>query len=210
MRASIGEQSQTGAAAPEAQIAIESDEDITEALASLLEFVDGFSLPFFSEQRNENLRLVMRNQAASNFDEIRSDPTAFFYDSLDYITFFILLMLPIQALIQKLLYIRSRRFYVEHLILTLHNHAFLILAIFIANIASLVESLGIAGVALIMRLTGHAITIWIFVYLFLSLRIFFGQSYFITLCKFITMAVIYAVVTAIGIFYFAVILFFLF
>lgn len=35
-------------------------------------------------------------------------------------------LLPTFALILKLLYLRSRRYYTEHLILALHNHSFIL------------------------------------------------------------------------------------
>lgn len=176
---------------------------------NIVAMVENFSIPFLSESRNENLRRYMRNQAESKIDGLRDDPAGFLYGSLDYITVFILLMMPILALIQKILYLRSRRFYVEHLILTLHNHSFLLFAFFLSSVANLIAGMEIFGLSGLMGLVGDAVTIWIVVYLFLALRFFFEQSYFITSVKFAAMAVIYSVVTAFGIFYFAAILFFL-
>ena len=121
---------------------------------------------------------------------------------------FILLMMPMLALVQKLLYLRSQRFYIEHLILTLHNHSFLLLAIFLALTIALFEDSAIIGS--LLALLGTAINIWIVVYLFLSLRNFFEQGYAITITKFILMAIIYSIVTALGVFFFAIVLFFLF
>ena len=117
-------------------------------------------------------------------------------------------MMPMLALVQKLLYLRSRRFYIEHLILTLHNHSFLLLAIFLALTIGLFEDSAIIGS--LLALLGTAINIWIVVYLFLSLRNFFDQGYAITITKFILMAIIYSIVTALGVFFFAIVLFFLF
>ena len=172
--------------------------------------VDNFSIPFLSDASNENLRRYMRSQAESKLDDLSEDPAGFIFDSMDYITVFILLMMPILALIQKLLYLRSRRFYVEHLILTLHNHSFLLLAIFLINAANLVEETAIIGLSQVLGLVGDVILFWIVIYLFLSLCNFFEQGYAITFAKFAATAVLYSVVTAIGIFYFAATLFFLF
>ena len=214
LRAAIIEQNQAPAESTAASIVVAvtaETQAIPEVIPEeMIAFVDDFNFPFFSEQRNENLRRFMRIQAQSNYERVTKDPSDFFYGSLDYITFFILLMMPILALVQKILYFRSKRFYVEHLMLTLHNHSFVILSIFFANAFEFMELWDIPVFSFAMSLVGYAIITWIFVYLFLSLRNYFGQGYFMTLIKFITMAVIYAVVTAAGIFYFAVILFFLF
>jgi len=213
-RAAIIEQNQAAASASVISVEVAPNanaEEIPEEIPEeMIAFVDDFSFPFFSEQRNQNLRRFMRNQAQVNYDKIRQDPGDFFYGSLDYITIFILLMMPLLALIQKILYFRSKRFYVEHLILTLHNHAFIILAVFLANVISVIESSGYQFITVAAAIANFAIGAWVFIYLFLSLRNYFGQGYFITLIKFITMAIIYTVVTAAGIFYFAVVLFFLF
>ena len=210
LRAAVVEQNQAPVDSPATSIVVAADAESEAIPEEMIVFVDDFSFPFFSEQRNENLRRFMRSQAQSNYERVTKDPADFFYGSLDYITLFILFMMPILALIQKILYFRSKRFYVEHLMLTLHNHSFVILSIFFANVFGFIERREIPVVTSAMALTGYAIVIWVFVYLFLSLRNYFGQGYFITLIKFITMAVIYALVTAAGIFYFAVILFFLF
>lgn len=190
----------------------EDEEDTNEAddFENIFVMVENFSFPFLSEARNANLRLYMRSQAETKIDDLRDDPAGFLYGSLDYITVFILLMMPILALIQKILYLRSRRFYVEHLILTLHNHSFLLLALFLSSVINLVAGLEIIGVSVLMELVADGIALWIVVYLFLSLRNFFEQSYLITFTKFAAMAVLYSVVTAFGVFYFAAILFFLF
>ena len=186
-------------------------EDVSEDdLLQVLNLIDDFSIPFISEERNENLRRVMRSQGEANLNVIREDPADFFYGSLEYITVFILLMMPILALIQKLLYLRSNRYYVEHLILTLHNHTFLILAFFLASMLALIDDLNIVVLSPVFSLLNDALSIWIFVYLFLSLKFFFAQGYAVTTVKFITMGFIYTVVTALGIFYFAAVLFFLF
>lgn len=216
---SIRESMNADSAAVELPVAINEpadadDDDDTDTDADpaeqILEFINGFSIPFVDEARNEDIRRVMRSRSEENLDEIRTNPSAFFFDSLDYITVFILMMMPILAFIQKLLYLRSGRFYVEHLILTLHNHAFLILAIFINMLVGLIADLGIPVIQQVASLTGMAISLWIVAYLFLSLRYFFGQGFGITLLKFATMAVTYTVVTAIGIFYFAAVIFFVF
>jgi hypothetical protein len=72
-------------------------------------------------------------------------------------------LLPLFALLLKLLYVRSGRLYVEHFIFALHYHAFLF------AVATLL--LGIPD-GIIKTL----VVLWLFVYLFLAMRRVYGQS----------------------------------
>ena len=208
MRNVISEQDPALATDTDQSLQIEPEAAADAGMAQILEVVDSFSVPFISDAANANLRRYMASQAASNLNGFQADASGYFLGSLDYITVFILLMMPMLALVQKLLYLRSQRFYIEHLILTLHNHSFLLLAIFLALTIALFEDSAIIGS--LLALLGTAINIWIVVYLFLSLRNFFEQGYAITITKFILMAIIYSIVTALGVFFFAIVLFFLF
>lgn len=185
-------------------------EDNQDPFGGVLVFIDNFHLPLLSEQRNENLRRYMRTQSEKNLEALQADPTSFFSESLDYITVFMLLMMPILAFIQKLLYVFSKRYYVEHLILTLHNHAFLVLAMFLSSVFSLLEGLGVPILSLVMGVASTLIGFWMVVYLFLSLKNFFVQGYALTAVKFFAMVILYGGVTAAGVLSFAAVLFFLF
>jgi len=105
--------------------------ELSNGLAEVIDFIDNIVVPSLSEETNTNLVAFISTQVQANFKRITDDPKDFFYGSLDYITFFILLMMPFLAMILKALYFFSKQFYVEHIILTLHNHTFLILAMII-------------------------------------------------------------------------------
>lgn len=178
-------------------------------LSDILVFVDNINLPFFDEQTNANLRRAMSAQAEANLDLLLEDPNEFLRGYLEYVTFFILVMIPLLALIQKIVYIRSRHFYVEHLVLTLHNHAFLILVFFIGSLIGFVEESSIPIVNSLFGYLGNAIYIWMWIYLFFSLKNYFQQGYGITLLKYITATILYGFTLSFGIFLFAGTLFFL-
>lgn len=72
-------------------------------------------------------------------------------------------LLPVFALLLKLLYVRSGRLYVEHFIFALHYHAFLF------AVATLL--LGIPD-----GIFETLVVLWLFVYLFLAMRRMYGQS----------------------------------
>jgi len=185
----------------------ENDDD---GLAEILAFVDRIDLPFFDEQTNVNLRRAMRTQAEVNLQTLLENPREFLSGYLEYITLFILLMIPLLAFIQKIIYIRTGHYYVEHLVLTLHNHAFIIFIVFVNSLIDIVVSREVPIISALFGYLGTAIYIWMWVYLFLSLKKYFQQGYGITLLKFLTATILYAIALGCGIFIFSGILFFLF
>ena len=189
-----------------------STDDEEDPLAPTLAFVESINLPFFDEQTNTNLRRAMGAQAETNINSMIEDPSEFFRGYLEYITVFILLMIPLLALIQKLIYIRSGHFYVEHLVLTLHNHAFIIFIVFVNSLIDLVNGSRIPIISSAFGYLGAAIYIWMWVYLFLSLKNYFQQGYDITLLKYLTTTILYGFTLGFGfgVTVFAGILFFLF
>ena len=187
-----------------------STDNEEDPLAPTLAFVESINLPFFDEQTNTNLRRAMGAQAETNINSMIEDPSEFFRGYLEYITVFILLMIPLLALIQKLIYIRSGHFYVEHLVLTLHNHAFIIFIVFVNSLIDLVNGSRIPIISSAFGYLGAAIYIWMWVYLFLSLKNYFQQGYGITLLKYLTTTILYGFTLGFGVTVFAGILFFLF
>ncbi|MBC8122902.1 MAG: DUF3667 domain-containing protein, partial [Gemmatimonadaceae bacterium] len=93
----------------------------------------------------------------------------------------IFFLIPVFALLLKLLYIRSKRFYVEHLIFSLHFHTF---ALIILLLAALINSPTANVLAPLMM----------GIYLFIALREVFKQSCFKTLIKFSLLSSVYGVV----------------
>jgi hypothetical protein len=182
------------------------DEDEVD-LAEIRRVVASIELPFVSAQTNQNLQTVVIAQVEENLQEATENTTEFFLDWLENITIFILLMIPILALIQKIVLILCKRFYVEHLILTLHNHAFLILAIFLSMVVGTIEDLDVPLVSALFGYLNIALVCWIMAYLYLSLKNYFETGYGLTAVIFITITAIYSVVIGMGISAFAILLF---
>lgn len=85
------------------------------------------------------------------------------------------LVLPLFAVVLKLLYIRRRRFYAEHFIFLLHTHAFIYL-LFTVQLG--LVALGWAHPWLLLTLFG-----WMIVYIYLAMRRVYGQGRFKTFVK---------------------------
>ena len=196
----------------EESIILGSDEDGEgdNALEEILSFVENINLPFLDDQSNANLRKVMSAQAEANLNTLADNPTEFARGYLEYITVFMLLMIPLLAFIQKLIYLRTGHYYAEHLVLTLHNHAFIIFVVFVNSLTGMVEESQVPVLNTLFGFLGAAIYIWMWVYLFLSLKNYFQQGYGITLLKYITATIFYGFTLILGMLLFSGILFFLF
>ena len=95
------------------------------------------------------------------------------------------IFVPALAVVMKLMYRRPRRYYIEHLLFFVHNHAF-IFALF-------------GLYALLLRIVPAALDDWIQLvvwgytayYLFVSMRRVYGQGRFITFLKFTALSFTY-------------------
>jgi hypothetical protein len=94
--------------------------------------------------------------------------------------------LPLLAAAMMLMYWRPRHYYVEHLLLFVHNHAFVFLLLLLAGIAStLLPSLS--------SWLDLAVTLYIAWYVFRSMRLVYGQGRWLTLGKFALLSFFYVV-----------------
>jgi hypothetical protein len=96
------------------------------------------------------------------------------------------IFLPLLAGVMMLMYWRPRHYYVEHLLLFLHNHAFVFLLLLLAGLAS----------ALLPRLSGGiaaAVTLYIAWYAYRSMRMVYGQGRSLTLAKLAVLSLFYLV-----------------
>lgn len=120
---------------------------------------------------------------------IRKDPHQFVSTMIGKLPTMMFLLLPLFAFFLKLLYIRRKRYYVEHLIFSLHYHAVVFLAAFVFLIAyALADRYGIAAV------TGNAgLVLWIYLtlYLILAMRKVYAQGWIKTFFKWFVLALCY-------------------
>ena len=127
-------------------------------------------------RRAENLRGSNPGQVVREIvgGMIESAPTVMF------------LLLPVFALLLKLLYIRSNRFYVEHFVFALHYHAF---AFVLYTVIIVVPEVLRPGLLLI----------WLYLYLPIAMKRVYGQGWFRTSLKWIALSSVYSVFVGIGV-----------
>jgi len=91
--------------------------------------------------------------------------------------------LPLLALSMKPLYWRPKRYYVEHLLFLVHNHAFVFLVLSLGALLDKIEVLhGHLG---FVKFAAWVYVVW---YLFRGMRNYYGQGWWLTFAKYLTIA----------------------
>lgn len=97
----------------------------------------------------------------------------------------VFVMMPFSALILKLLYVRRKRFYVEHFVFALHVHSFA----FLAGAVTLLSPWDALDAALML---------WFLVYLFVALKRVYAQGALRTFAKYVALGVAYSILLFFG------------
>ena len=104
------------------------------------------------------------------------------------------LLLPVFALLLKVLYLFKRRLYMEHLVVALHSHAFLCLVLLLQSLLSLLDGAVAAPDGWVSGLFGWveaALWIWAPVYLLWMQKRVYGQGWIMTFLKFGAVGIAY-------------------
>lgn len=133
----------------------------------------------------------LEKQVKDKIGEDGSRAKLFFETLRSNIPAMMLCCIPLFAFILKILYIRKGRYYVEHLVYSLHIHTFLYVAVVITALAVMGANRTVP--ALSGWITA-AMTIAIVVQIFLSIRRVYRQGWFMTLVKFLFGGLVYLVV----------------
>src|SRR5690606_3796509 len=110
-------------------------------------------------------------------------------------------LLPLFALMLKIAYVFKRRLYMEHLIVALHSHAFLCLALLLMFLVMGLEhwlAPQRLGLFVAFDLVEAAIWIWMPLYLLVMQKRIYGQGWAMTLFKFGAIGLCYSVLLSFG------------
>lgn len=115
----------------------------------------------------------------SQIIKVQRNPNGAFRYLMGNLVWMVLMMIPALALFMKLLYILSRKFYVEHLVFQYHFHGFAFLTmgcVFILDIAP--ETYGLAFLLILF-------------YFYAALKLYYRQGIFKTFAKFVLINLAY-------------------
>jgi len=146
----------------------------------------------FTDERVK--QICERNKARGNDN---------FADAIvDNVPLALIVLLPLMAMVLKLLYPLSRRYFVEHLLFFVHFHAFFFLILILQILFErLLASLSLDGT--ISTLILVATSFYIPVYLYKAMRRVYGQGHLMTILKYLMLLTAYlsgATLTLLGAF----------
>jgi hypothetical protein len=104
---------------------------------------------------------------------------AFLRELLDNVPAALFVLLPLMALVLKILYPLSKRYYVEHLLFVVHFHAFVFLILILQVLMSRTGSL-LRAPELSIDVITFALSLYVPVYLYKSQRRVYEQGRFVT------------------------------
>jgi hypothetical protein len=150
-----------------------------------LESMDEFDLPEVLARRltPERLQAVCQKVSADDgkalVDKLKDNvPAALFF------------LLPLMALILKILYPLSKRYYVEHLLFVVHFHAFFFLMLIMQMLFSRIGALLSFNEDLV-QLVLVVTSLYIPVYLYKAMRRVYGQRHLATIPKYLALIISY-------------------
>jgi len=145
---------------------------------------------------------VLAIHTADNLPRIRKDPKPFLigaFSSLPQVLFF---LMPLFAMLLKIFYIFKRRLYMEHLIVALHSHSFIFLALLLLTVIGLLRSWANTAAPWLEGVLGlviFALAWWIPIYLLIMQKRVYKQGWFFTIFKYLTIGLCYTIMVTLGI-----------
>jgi hypothetical protein len=151
---------------------------------------------FLSEENNKklnNFTEVLEKKATKAFN---SDPTPLFKESVSKLPQLMFIVLPLFAALLKIMYMFSKRLYMEHLTVALHSHSFIFLTILIVQLAdSLYDYIDETNVLLrgLLEYGSYAAFIWLPIYLLLMQKRVYKQGKILTIVKYHVVGTLYMI-----------------
>ena len=145
------------------------------------------SIPFLGEKREKELGEAFDKKVIDAFELGKERPNILIDKVLDISPAAVFILLPLFALLVKLLYLRKKLFYTQHLVFVVHNQSFVF-----ANL-TLMTLIGMLGEEFFLSWLVAPLMLWMFVYMPLSLKRVYAQSWMTTLSKAFLLYVAYAV-----------------
>jgi hypothetical protein len=144
------------------------------------------------EEKPNDMPKWLEKRAREKFGEHGTNIQLFLVTLMSNLPYMMLACIPLFACVLKLLYVRRRIFYVDHLVYALHIHTFAYVGIILIVLATIGLNRAVPG-----PVAGWIIALmWIvfLVQIFLSIRRVYRQGWFISIFKFFFGGFVYLVV----------------
>lgn len=157
------------------------------------------TLDFLSDENNKKLNdfsLLLNKKAEKAFNE---DPIPLIKEAIEKLPQLMFILLPLFAALLKVMYLFSKRLYLEHLTVALHSHSFIFFSILLVELIRFAKqyTTHYPLVKDIAEFLEVAIVIWIPIYLFIMQKRVYKQGIFFTSIKYFFIGSLYILMIAI-------------
>jgi hypothetical protein len=154
-------------------------------------------LPSFANAKLNELAL----RAKENVNAARRDPRHLIAGVFSVLPQTLFVLMPLFAVLLKIVYLFKRRLYMEHLIVALHSHAYIFMSLLLlAVVHMLIDGLADAAPAVLplLKFVRDVMWIWLPIYLLLMQKRVYGQGWPMTLLKYAFTGLCYLVMLSFG------------
>jgi len=156
-------------------------------------------IEWLSEGMNQSLNAEI-GEVARKVKGIRKDPAPLVKQVFSLAPQALFVILPLFALLLKLVYLFKRRLYMEHLIVALHSHSFICLSLIVAIALGKLETwtFGLGALPGLFKWMLIAACAWVFLYLLLMQKRVYQQGWIMTVLKFGFVGIAYTILLSLG------------
>jgi len=150
---------------------------------------------FLSDESNKKLTEFSKELTAKAEKAFNSDTGPLVEQVIGKLPQLMFILLPLFAVLLKIMFIFSKRLYMEHLTVALHSHSFIFITVLLSEMLDLLDNYLVEtspGFANFFGVVAGALLFWIPIYLFLMQKRVYKQGVFFTLVKFSIIGTIYS------------------
>ncbi len=152
-----------------------------------------FSFDFLSKENNASLSKYVDVLEKKANDAVQADPTQLITEAIGKLPQLMFILLPIFALLLKVIYVFSNRLYLEHLTVALHSHSFIFIIVMLIELLNYIQDFVFSGISFVFSFISVILLLWIPVYLFIMQKRIYRQGYLATTLKYILTGGCYSV-----------------
>ncbi len=137
--------------------------------------------------------------AKENLDKLGKDPKPLVIGAIGSLPQALFVLMPLFALLLKIVYVFKRRLYMEHIIVALHSHAFIFLSLFLLVLVGLAKSWASAEAPWLVTPLNwllFAMGWWLPIYLLIMQKKVYKQGWIMTTLKYGLIGTCYTVLIA--------------
>jgi hypothetical protein len=149
--------------------------------------ISNLTFDFLAEDTNKKLTAFANNLATKAEKAFSSDITPLVKEVIGKLPQLMFILLPLFAVLLKIMFMFSKRLYMEHLTVALHSHSFIFFTILLIELLDVFydySETAIPSITGVIEFFMKALLTWIPIYLFIMQKRIYKQGYFFTFVKY--------------------------